>query len=238
MALRRAIAQKKAAQSSTPAPAPAAGEPPCEPPPAPSLSTQDGTASSATAAPVAPAGGSESNDRASGGGFQQGFLNKGAGALYPEGSTEAAPPLWGSTLRPAQPVLELTTLPERYEVVGRFHEAGRFLGKEDFAVTRNGRELHVKGNPQNDPQSCARAPLDRHALARTTPTPSCSFLAAHACARRLVAALDETIKLPLDAEWDGMSAEFAEYCLRISVGRNPDVAALLAELRTLLPEEE
>ena len=58
------------------------------------------------------------------------------------------------------------------------------------------------------------------------------------CARRLVAALDETIKLPLDAEWDGMSAEFAEYCLRISVRRNPDVAALRAELRTLLPEEE
>ena len=86
----------------------------------------------------------------------KGFLTKkGAGALYPDGSSEGAAPLWGSTTRQTKPVLELETLPETYKVVGRFKEAGACLGKEDFEITRTGTALRVKGNPQNDPQSCA-----------------------------------------------------------------------------------
>ena len=43
------------------------------------------------------------------------------------------------------------------------------------------------------------------------------------CVGRLVAGLDEKIRLPIDANWEGMSAEFREYCLRISIKRAPEV---------------
>ena len=42
---------------------------------------------------------------------------------------------------------------------------------------------------------------------------------------RLVAALDETIKLPLDADTEGTSAEFVDGCLRITLRRTPEVSA-------------
>ena len=49
--------------------------------------------------------------------LQQGFLNRGAGSLYPEGSNEATPACWRSvSSKPAEPVLKLLTLPEMYEV--------------------------------------------------------------------------------------------------------------------------
>ena len=41
------------------------------------------------------------------------------------------------------------------QVVGRFNQAGNYLGKEDFEVNRNGFELHVRGKKE-DPNSCAR----------------------------------------------------------------------------------
>lgn len=106
-------------------------------------------------------------------GIRQGFLNKSAGALYPDGSSEAAPPLWRSNMRANKPVFELITFPERYEVVGRFHEAGGYIGKEDFEVARTGNELRIKGNPQGDPNSC-ELPIEtsclRSNLLRCSPT--------------------------------------------------------------------
>ena len=41
----------------------------------------------------------------------------------------------------------------RAQIVGEFKEAGRYIGKEDFAVSRSGLNLRVRGNPQEDPQS-------------------------------------------------------------------------------------
>lgn len=41
----------------------------------------------------------------------------------------------------------------RYEVVGNFAEAGDYLGKEDFAVSRVGFSLKIRGNPNADPRS-------------------------------------------------------------------------------------
>ncbi len=41
----------------------------------------------------------------------------------------------------------------RAQIVGDFKEAGRFIGKEDFAVSRSGLSLRIRGNPQEDPQS-------------------------------------------------------------------------------------
>ena len=150
--LRAKIAEKKraAAEAERP-PAPSALGADQVASPVDGVSAAEPARAAPTPAGAAPGGGGKPS--AEKGGFGQGFLNRSAGALYPEGSTEAAPPLWASTLRPAKPVLELVTLPDKYEVVGRFQEAGNYLGKEDFEVTRNGNELRVKGNPQNDPQS-------------------------------------------------------------------------------------
>ena len=39
-----------------------------------------------------------------------------------------------------------------FQVVGRFHTAGNYVGKEDFEVNRKGFDLHVTGR-KDDPQS-------------------------------------------------------------------------------------
>ena len=43
-----------------------------------------------------------------------------------------------------------------YEIRGTFKEAGRFLGKEDFEVTRNGLTLRIRGHPDADAQSLVK----------------------------------------------------------------------------------
>lgn len=40
-----------------------------------------------------------------------------------------------------------------HRVVGRFTEAGHYLGKEDFELVRTGLKLRIKGNPNADPNS-------------------------------------------------------------------------------------
>ena len=90
------------------------------------------------------------------GGMKQGFLS--GGSLYPEGSREAAPALWrrggSGTADGAAPLFTLVSDDAAaYTVVGEFKQAGRYVGKEDFAVTREGQRLHIVGNPSADPMS-------------------------------------------------------------------------------------
>jgi hypothetical protein len=143
MALRAAIARKKAEAEAKKAAAP---------PPVTAVAPQPGsapaaappTASAAVPAAAAPAGAFE---------VKKGFLTQSAGALYPDGSSEAAPGCWRGSASSARPVFQITTHDDRYEVVGAFAAAGDYLGKEDFEVTRNGLALEIRGNPQGDPQS-------------------------------------------------------------------------------------
>lgn len=140
MALRAAIARKKAEAEAKKA---------VNPPPIPAAAPQPASAPvaappSASAAPAQAAGAFE---------VKKGFLAQSAGALYPDGSSEAAPGCWRSSASSARPVFRITTLEDRHEVVGAFSAAGDYLGKEDFAVTRNGLALEIRGNPQGDPRS-------------------------------------------------------------------------------------
>jgi len=84
--------------------------------------------------------------------------------------------------------LEVKTSPDAYEVVGLFKEAGTYLGKEDFEVTRTDLKLRVRGNPQDDPRS-------------------------------LVAGFEESVELMPDCDFSGMTAEFRERALRITIPR-------------------
>ena len=86
-------------------------------------------------------------------GVRKGFLS--GVTLYPEGSNEANPALWRSTANASgrSKVFELITTSAGYEVRGKFHEAGRYLGKEDFEVSRNGFSLRIRGKPDADKQS-------------------------------------------------------------------------------------
>ena len=130
--------------------------------------------------------------------LQAGFLSR--GMLYPDGSTEGVRAGWrGIHGGSSKNVFQLIESPSAYEVRGSFREAGSFLGKEDFAVTRKGRTLRIRGDPEAGPQS-------------------------------LVRDLDEAIELPLDAEWDRMSAEYAEFALTIRVPRNAELRELLSRL--------
>ena len=97
--------------------------------------------------------------------FSKGFLA--GGSLYPDGSREAAPALWRSSASASgrSKVFSLHTLAEGYEIRGSFHEAGRFLGKEDFEVTRNGFSLRIRVT--RGTQLCGPRRL-RHALRRDT----------------------------------------------------------------------
>jgi hypothetical protein len=52
--------------------------------------------------------------------------------------------------------------------------------------------------------------------------------------RRLVAGLNEKVRLPPDASWDGMNAEFREYCLRISIKRVPEVSSAVSPLSQMM----
>lgn len=123
-ALRKKIAEKKAAEA------------------------QRASASSTTAPTPAPAP-KATTPGADLGGLKQGFLS-GQNELYPAGSAEAAPALWRSGASKAS--FELRSTPTAYEVCAHFKEAGRFLGKEDFKVSRQGLVLRVRGGG-DDPQS-------------------------------------------------------------------------------------
>ena len=129
-ALRKKILEKKAAEQRRNPPVAVSQSPP-PPPPA--------------ARAVVPAAATPS--------IKTGFLGAG-GDLYPDGSSEAAPTCWrkGSTSTRAK-VFELLETAQGYEVRGAFNQAGRFLGKEDFEVTRSGFSLCIRGHPDADAQS-------------------------------------------------------------------------------------
>ena len=131
--------------------------------------------------------------------MKQGWLSK--GLLYPEGSSEAAPKMWRATDAAERPkVFQVLSTADEYEVCGDFSAAGRFIGKEDFRVTRDGLRLRIQGNPNEDPQS-------------------------------LVAGLDEVVTLPIDAAFEGMSAEYTKtFALSIRIPRSREVQELLAQL--------
>lgn len=140
MALRAAIAARKKAE--------AEAKKAATPPPIPATAPQPASASAAaplTASAAAPVAGAFE--------VKKGFLAQSAGALYPEGSSEAAPGCWRGSASSARPVFRITTFEDKYEVVGAFAAAGDYLGKEDFEVTRSGLALEIRGNPQGDPQS-------------------------------------------------------------------------------------
>ena len=123
--------------------------------------------------------------------MKKGFLTQNSGALYPEGSNECAPELWRA--KAEKPVLEIQTSANQYEIVGNFNAAGSYIGKEDFDISRSGYTLRVKGRPPEE----AGAP------------------------QSLIAGVDETVQLPLDADWDAINAEFRGCTLRITVPRIP-----------------
>ena len=146
--------------------------------------------------------------------LKTGFLD--GAALYPDGSTEAAAPLWrkgGS----ARAELKVEATAEAYVVAGDFRAAGRYLGKEDFLVERQGLTLRVRGN-HAEPDSCAIA-RSRCVLrdARLSLSPHAPRVQLRV--RRLVSGLDESVSLPPDAAADGMTADFSDATLRITIPR-------------------
>ena len=92
----------------------------------------------------------------------------------------------------AAPVLEVRSSPQQYEVVGNFAAAGHYVGKEDFEISRSGVTLRVRGRT-----------AEGQGL------------------ESLVAGLDESVQLPLDADWEGIAAEFVHPTLRVTVPRLP-----------------
>lgn len=90
----------------------------------------------------------------------------------------------------AAPVLEVVTSEKQYEVVGRFNAAGDYVGKEDFDISRTGATLRVRG----------KAPEE-------------------GAPESLVAGIDECVQLPLDADFESISADYSHYTLRITVPR-------------------
>ena len=121
---------------------------------------------------------------------KKGFLNSNSGALYPEGSNEAAPALWRG--KGSEPVLKTLTSPEQYEVVGNFKAAGDYVGKEDFDISHTGPTLRVRGKTAEEDMT-----------------------------QSLVAGIDETVELPIDADWDKISAEYRNCELHIVIPRIP-----------------
>ena len=120
-------------------------------------------------------------------GMRRGFMS--AADLYPHGSSEAGRAVtnlsWREKMASGKPVFELRSVPDGYEVYGAFREAGRFLGKEDFVITRTGFHLRIAGNVARDEQC-------------------------------LVAGLDEAVPLPVDVEWETVSAEYKDCELVVS----------------------
>ena len=88
------------------------------------------------------------------------------------------------------PVLEVVTSEKQYEVVGRFTAAGHYVGKEDFDISRTGATLRVR----------AKAPEE-------------------GAPESLISGIDESVQLPLDADFESVSADFSHYTLRITVPR-------------------
>jgi hypothetical protein len=92
------------------------------------------SASSARTRPVLVPGPSST----AGNGMRRGFMS--AADLYPTGSSEGGRAVsglsWKEKAAAGQPVFQLRTLPDGYEVYASFREAGRFLGKDDFTITR------------------------------------------------------------------------------------------------------
>ena len=159
--------------------------------------------------------------------LKTGFLD--GKPLYPDGSTEAAAPLWrkgGS----ARAELKVESTADAYVVTGDFRAAGRYLGKEDFLVDRQGLTLRIRGNDaEKDSYAIARS---RCVLfdARLSCTPHVPRV--HSRVRRLVSGLDETVSLPPDAAAVGMTADFSDATLRITIPRMREgpLADLIANL--------
>ena len=204
--LRAQIMAKKAAAEAAKAPQPAPA--PTATPAAPALAPKTAPAAPAPEREAAPAAGKVSGpteaaaslqtgtkkgEAAAGpqAGMKKGFLTQNSGALYPEGSNECAPELWRA--KAEKPVLEIHTSATQYEIVGNFNAAGSYIGKEDFDISRSGYTLRVKGRPPEE----AGAP------------------------QSLIAGVDESVQLPLDADWDAISAEFRGCTLRVTVPRIP-----------------
>ena len=145
MALRAAIARKKAEAEAKKEPlsaAPATSQ--ALHSPSPQQRIPPDSTSKAAAAPSQPAAGRFE--------VKKGFLAQSAGILYPEGSSESALSGWGGASVCPSPLFKTNTYVDRYEVVGHFAAAGEYLGKEDFRVTRTGLSLEIRGNPQGNSQ--------------------------------------------------------------------------------------
>ena len=105
----------------------------------------------------------------------------------------------------------------QYEVMGRFNEAGHYVGKEDFDISRSGTTLRVRGKSSGEAGAI----------------------------ESLVAGVDEAVELPLDADWDAISAEYLHCTLRVTVPRlSPEEVTskvlppeLLRKLESLTMEE-
>ena len=188
---KKAAAEAAKAPQPTPAPKAASTAAPAAPAPAPKAAP----AAPAPERAAAPAVGKVPSPSAAAAGpqtgFKKGFLTQNSGALYPEGSNECAPELWRAKAEKA--VLEIQTSATQYEIVGNFNAAGSYIGKEDFDISRSGYTLRVRGRPAEEPG----AP------------------------QSLVAGVDESVQLPLDADWDAIAAEFRGCTLRICVPRIP-----------------
>ena len=137
--------------------------------------------------------------------LKSGFL--GNAELYPEGSAEGSSKGWrkGSANSVA---LDLESTADAYTITGEFREAGRYVGKEDFKVERLGLALRVRGSDD-----------DRES-------------AENGAAESLVSGLDQTINLPPDASNDGMTADYTDCKLVITIPRLRDgpLAELVAGL--------
>ena len=174
------------------APAPAPTPAPAAPAPERDAAPAAGKVSGPSEAAVSPPTNTKKSEAAGPqAGMKKGFLTQNSGALYPEGSNECAPELWRA--KAEKPVLEIQTSASQYEIVGNFNAAGSYIGKEDFDISRSGYTLRVKGRPPEE----AGAP------------------------QSLIAGVDETVQLPLDADWDAINAEFRGCTLRITVPRIP-----------------
>ena len=80
----------------------------------------------------------------------------------------------------------------KVSVVQDTQAAGHYVGKEDFEISRSGVTLRVRGRT-----------AEGQGL------------------ESLVAGLDESVQLPLDADWEGIAAEFVHPTLRVTVPRLP-----------------
>lgn len=161
------VAERKAALERQQGGPPEAAPPPAPAPvpsaaaPTPSPALVPAAAATATGTDPPPQPKPEQSKPKDKSGIKKGWLS--SGTLYPEGSTEAAPHLWRSKdiVGRKGKIFSLEASDAGYEIRGTFKEAGRFLGKEDFEVTRTGLTLRIRGHPDADAQSLVKG-LDEH----------------------------------------------------------------------------